>query len=827
MVLIIRKSDNHNENFEIEKTRLLLLKCMNIEPNIHKHINMNLLIDKINEEISFAKIDGTITIDTLKQLLIKILQNLITVHYTYSTLAARIEMYFLHKEIDESLFSSTLESNKLGMLSDKYFEFVSKNFNDLQKMFDFKRDFLFDFIGIQLLKEMYLLTTKEKKPIERPQHMWMRSAIQVHLLSGNLENIKETYDALSEHFYTHGSSTLCNSGLREPQLANCFLQAMKGDSIDGIYSTLKESALFSKGLGGVGFSISNIRAQGSMIKTTNRPSKGILPIAKLYNETVLYVDQAGKRPGAIAPWIQPWHKDIFTFLDLKKNNGNEASRARDLFYGLWVPDLLIKRAQANEKWTLFCPSETPKLVTTYGEEFERLYEEYEKDEKICKVVKNAIDVWNEICMTIDEVGLPYVCAKDAVNEKSNQKNIGPVLCSNLCSEIMEHTSENEVAVCNLASLCLQKFVNINEKSFDYEKLMKITKLAIRNLNHTIDCSYYPVEAARRSNTNNRPLGLGVQGLADVFQMLKIPFDSTEARELNSKIFETIYFAALEASHEMAVEIGKPYNTYEGSPISKGIFQFDMWKEKPLSRNYDWQSLREKITKKGGIYNSLLIAIMPTVSTSALLGNNACIEPINSNLYLQKNTAGNYIKINKYLIDDLVELGLWNDDMKNELILHEGSVQEIDSIPVSIKSIYKTAWEISAKVLIDLAADRGKDICQSQSLNLFLPNSNIFKLSSALAYGWSKGLKTLIYYRVKRPSSSANKSTIDPLLTIRKKEKNVIKRNEELQKSADVISSSSINTLIEKTTALATQTEVQIKQEPSLVTINYIDDCKSC
>ena len=566
----------------------------------------------------------------------------------------------------------------------------------------------------------------------------------------------ETYNLLSEKWFTHATPTLFNAGTPKPQLSSCFLLTMKDDSINGIYDTLKQCALISQSAGGIGLSIHNVRATGSYIKGTNGTSNGIIPMLRVYNDTARYVDQGGgKRKGAFAIYLEPWHADIYAFLDLKKNHGKEEMRARDLFYALWVSDLFMKRVENNEEWSLFCPNEAPGLADCYGEEFEKLYEKYEREGRARKVVK-AQDLWFEVLESQTETGTPYMLYKDAANEKSNQKNLGTIKSSNLCTEIMEYTSPDEVAVCNLASISLPKF--IKDGKFDHDKLFEVTKVVTRNLNKIIDINYYPVEEAKNSNFRHRPIGIGVQGLADTFALLRMPFDSVEAKGLNQDIFETIYYGSLTASNEIAAEKGA-YETYEGSPISQGIFQFDMWNVKPTSNRWDWDGLRERILANG-VRNSLLLAPMPTASTSQILGNNECFEPYTSNIYTRRVLSGEFIIVNKHLLKDLVEAGLWNEDMKNRLIAANGSIQEIAGIPQSIKDLYKTVWEISQKAVIDMAADRGAYICQSQSLNLFIENPNFGKLTSMHFYAWKAGLKTGMYYLRTKAAADAIKFTVD-------------------------------------------------------------------
>jgi ribonucleoside-diphosphate reductase alpha chain len=590
--------------------------------------------------------------------------------------------------------------------------------------------------------------------VERPQHMLMRVALGIHL--DNMPAVIETYNLLSEKWYTHATPTLFNAGTPKPQLSSCFLLTMKDDSIEGIYDTLKQCAKISQSAGGIGLSIHNIRATGSYIRGTNGTSNGIIPMLRVFNDTARYVDQGGgKRKGAFAIYIEPWHADIFEFLSLKKNHGKEELRARDLFYALWISDLFMKRVEADEEWSLFCPNEAPGLADTYGEEFEKLYEKYERDGKARKKVR-AQELWFEVLESQIETGTPYILYKDHANKKSNQKNLGTIKSSNLCTEIMEYTAPDEIAVCNLASIALPKYV-IDGK-FDHQKLFEVTYIAAKNLNRIIDINYYPVEEAKRSNMRHRPIGLGVQGLADTFIKLRMPFDSDEASALNKDIFETIYFAAMTASKDLSKQEG-PYETFKGSPVSKGIFQFDMWGVTPSSGRWDWDTLKKEV-KQHGVRNSLLVAPMPTASTSQILGNNECFEPYTSNIYTRRVLSGEFVVVNKHLLKDLVDLGLWNDTMKNNIIAANGSIQSIAEIPGHIKDLYKTVWEISQKKIIDMAADRGVYICQSQSLNIHMSEANFGKLTSMHFYAWKKGLKTGMYYLRTKAAADAIKFTVE-------------------------------------------------------------------
>ncbi len=706
--------------------------------------------------------DG-ITTTELDNLAAETAASMTTTHPDYAILASRIAVSNLHKNTLKS-FSQTLErlynykdpktGQKAQLIADDVYQIVMKHARELDSAIIYDRDFGYDYFGFKTLERSYLLKIYGRVA-ERPQHMLMRVAVGIHK-----ENIKaaiETYNLMSEKWFTHATPTLFNAGTPKPQMSSCFLIQVKEDSIEGIYDTLKDCAKISQSAGGIGIAIHKIRATGSYIKGTNGTSNGIIPMLKVFNETARYVDQGGgKRKGSIAVYLEPWHADIFEFLDIRKNHGKEELRARDLFTALWIPDLFMKRVEADEHWTLMCPNECPGLYEVYGQKFEELYTSYEKAGKGRKTIK-ARELWQAIIEAQIETGNPYMLYKDACNEKSNQKNLGTIQSSNLCTEIIEYTAPDEIAVCNLASIALPKFVDEKTKTFDFQKLYEITKVVTRNLNKIIDLNYYPVPEARKSNLRHRPIGLGVQGLADTFILLRYPFDSDEAKKLNRDIFETIYFAALTASNELAKEYG-PYETYEGSPISKGIFQFDMWNVKPSDR-WDWETLRQNILKFG-VRNSLLVAPMPTASTSQILGNNECFEPFTSNIYVRRVLSGEFIVVNKYLLRDLVKLGLWNDKLKNKIIAANGSIQNIEEIPQELKDLYKTVWEIKQKHILDMAADRGAFIDQSQSLNLFMEDVNVAKLSSAHFYAWKKGLKTGMYYLRTKAAADAIKFTVE-------------------------------------------------------------------
>jgi ribonucleoside-diphosphate reductase alpha subunit len=687
--------------------------------------------------------------------------SLTTKHPDYALLASRIAVSNLHKNTEKS-FSATMRrlhqytdktnGRKMPLLADDVMEIIEANAELLDSSIIYDRDFGFDYFGFKTLEKSYLLRI-DGEVSERPQHMYMRVAIGIH--KEDVENAIKTYHLMSERWFTHATPTLFNAGTPKPQMSSCFLLTMKDDSIDGIYDTLKQTAKISQSAGGIGLSIHNVRATGSYIGGTNGTSNGIIPMLRVFNDTARYVDQGGgKRKGAFAIYLEPWHADIEGFLDLRKNHGKEEMRARDLFYALWISDLFMKRVEENGDWSLFCPHEAPGLGDTFGEAFEALYHRYEVEGRARKVIK-AQELWFAILEAQIETGTPYMLYKDAANRKSNQQNLGTIKSSNLCTEIMEYTSADEVAVCNLASLALPRFVN--EGKFDFNKLYEVTYHVTRNLNRIIDNNYYPIEEAKRSNLRHRPIGLGVQGLADVFILLRLPFESDLAKVLNKNIFETIYFASMTASKDMAKEHG-PYETFAGSPLSKGQFQFDLWNVQPSSR-HDWNALREEVMQHG-VRNSLLVAPMPTASTSQILGNNECFEPYTSNIYVRRVLSGEFVIVNKHLLKDLVQLGLWNDTMKNKIITANGSVQHINEIPAEIKALYKTVWEIKQRHLIDLAADRGAFICQSQSLNLFVDNPTVAKLTSMHFYAWKQGLKTGMYYLRSQAASQAVQFTVE-------------------------------------------------------------------
>jgi len=705
-----------------------------------------------------------VTTKELDHLAAETAAHLVTTHPDYGMLAARLVVSNLHKSTKKN-FSDVVEdlynyvnpkTGKHGpLIGESTYKIIMANKDKLNSAVVYDRDYNYDFFGIKTLERAYLLKINGEIA-ERPQQMLMRVSIGIH--GEDLEAAIETYNKMSEKIFTHASPTMFNAGTPRPQLSSCFLVTMRDDSIEGIYDTLKDCAMISKNAGGIGISIHNIRATGSYIRGTNGTSNGIVPMLRVFNNTARYVDQGGgKRKGSFAMYIEPWHADILEFLECRKNHGSEEDRARDLFYAVWVPDLFMKRVKGNGKWSLMCPDECPGLSDMYGDEFEKTYEQYEKDGKYREQIQ-ARELWKKLVQAQMETGTPYMLYKDACNKKSNQKNLGVIHSSNLCCEIIEYSAPDEIAVCNLASIALPKFVDVENQTYDFKELGAITRIVTRNLNKVIDVNYYPVEAARRSNMRHRPVGIGVQGLADTFILMNMPFDSAKARELNKKIFETIYYYAVSESCEIAKKEG-PYETFKGSPASEGILQFDMWNVTPESGLYDWDALREEV-KKHGIRNSLLVAPMPTASTSQILGNNECFEPYTSNVYIRRTLAGEFVVINQHLLRDLIKLGLWTPLMKDKLIAANGSVQNIPEIPQEIKDVYKTVWEYSQKNLIDMAADRGAYIDQSQSFNVHMTNVSTGKLSSMHFYGWEKGLKTGMYYLRSQAAADAIKFTVD-------------------------------------------------------------------
>lgn len=751
--MYVVKRDGRSESVKFDKITARIKKLC---------YGLNQAVDetKVAMKVIEGLFDG-VTTSELDNLAAEVAATMTVSHPDYALLASRIAVSNLHKKTEKS-FSETMKAlyeyidpktgENASLLAEDVYKIIEKNAEYLDSQIIYDRDFGYDYFGFKTLERSYLLKLNGKVA-ERPQHMLMRVAVGIH--KEDIDSVIESYNLMSEKWFTHATPTLFNAGTPKPQMSSCFLLTMQDDSIDGIYNTLKQCAKISQSAGGIGLSISNVRAQGSYIKGTNGTSNGIVPMLKVFNDTARYVDQGGgKRKGSFAAYIEPWHADIYDFLELKKNHGKEEQRARDLFYALWVPDLFMERVEKNEKWTLMCPNECPGLFDSYGEEFEERYLRYEKEGRGRKTIQ-ARDLWNAVLESQIETGTPYILYKDACNKKSNQKNLGTIRSSNLCTEIVEYTSKDEVAVCNLASLALPKYVE--EGEFNHQKLFEVTYHVTKNLNKIIDNNYYPVLEARNSNMRHRPIGLGVQGLADAFILMRLPFDSEGAQKLNREIFETIYYAAMTASKDLSKEQG-PYESFNGSPVSKGEFQFDMWGVKPSDR-WEWDVLKEEVMKHG-VRNSLLLAPMPTASTSQILGNNECFEPYTSNIYTRRVLSGEFIVVNKHLLRDLTDLGLWNDELKNKLMAENGSVQNIDEIPDNLKELYKTVWEIKQKAIIDMAADRGAYICQSQSLNLFIENANFAKLTSMHFYTWKKGLKTGMYYLRTKAARDAIKFTVE-------------------------------------------------------------------
>lgn len=740
-----------------------------ITARIHKLIYGLSISEKDVIEIAKKVIQGiydNITTTELDNLAAETAAAQTTIHPDFSVLAARIAVSNLHKNTLKSFsktaqllyeYTDPITQTHAPLISKEIYKIIHKNADELDSSVIYDRDYNFDYFGFKTLERSYLIRTNGKVT-ERPQHLFMRVALGIH--KEDIQAAIETYNLMSEKWFIHATPTLFNAGTPKPQMSSCFLLSMTEDSIAGIFDTLKRCALISQSAGGIGVSIHNIRSTGSYIKGTGGISNGIIPMLRVFNDTARYVDQGGgKRKGAIAVYIEPWHLDIFDFIDIRKNHGKEEMRARDLFPALWIPDLFMQRVEADQMWSLFDPNEAQGLYEVYGEKFNELYTTYENEGKFRKQIK-ARELWTAILEAQIETGTPYMCYKDAVNEKSNQKNIGTIRSSNLCTEIMEYTNADEVAVCNLASLALPRYVSSG--GFDFQKLYEVTKIVTRNLNKIIDGNYYPIPETKTSNDRHRPIGLGVQGLADVFLLLRLPFESPEARRLNKDIFETIYFASMEASMDLAKEQGA-YSSFAGSPLSEGKFQFDLWQVVPSDR-WDWEKLRQEVMTHG-VRNSLLLAPMPTASTSQILGNNECFEPYTSNIYNRRVLSGEFVVVNKFLLKDLIELGLWNPTMKNKLIAENGSVQNIPEIPTELKELYKTVWEIKQKTIIDMAAERGAFICQSQSLNLFMAEPNLAKLTSMHFHAWKSGLKTGMYYLRTKAAVDAIKFTVDTQLLL--------------------------------------------------------------
>jgi len=752
--MYVVKRDGRKEAVKFDKITARIVKmCYGLDPLVSPEAVAMKVIEGIYDGVSTTDLDN---------LAAEVAAAKTIDHPDYALLASRIAVSNLHKETKKT-FSEVMEdmyqyvdpktNERAALIADDVYEIIQANKETLDSSIIYDRDFRYDYFGFKTLTRSYLMKLNGKIA-ERPQQMLMRVAIGIH--KNDIPAAIKTYNLMSEGWFTHATPTLFNSGTPKPQMSSCFLLTTKEDSIGGIYDTLKSCAQISQSAGGIGLSIHDIRATGSYIKGTNGTSNGIVPMLRVFNDTARYVDQGGgKRKGSFAIYIEPWHADVFDFLDLKKNHGKEEQRARDLFYALWIPDLFMKRVKENGEWTLMCPHECPGLSDSHSAAFEALYLKYEAEGKGRKTIK-AQDLWFKILESQIETGTPYMLYKDAANAKSNQQNLGTIKSSNLCTEIIEYTAPDEIAVCNLASIALPKYVT-EEGTFDHNKLFEVTYQATLNLNKIIDENYYPVEEAKNSNLRHRPIGLGVQGLADAFILLGMPFESPEARALNREVFETIYYASMTASKDLAKEQGA-YATFEGSPVSKGIFQFDMWGVTPTSR-WEWDVLKEEV-KAHGVRNSLLLAPMPTASTAQILGNNECFEPYTSNIYTRRVLSGEFIIVNKHLLKDLVKEGLWNKDMRQKIMAANGSIQNINEIPNRLKELYKTAWEISQKAIIDQAADRGAYICQSQSLNIFMENANFGKLTSMHFYGWEKGLKTGMYYLRTKAATDAIKFTVD-------------------------------------------------------------------
>ena len=752
--MYVIKRDGKKEAVKFDKITARIIKmCYGLDPLVSPEAVAIKVIEGIYDGVSTPDLDN---------LAAEVAAAKTIDHPDYALLASRIAVSNLHKETKKS-FSDVMEdlytfidpkTNKpAALIATDVYEIIKKNSELLDSVLIYDRDFKYDYFGFKTLSRSYLLKINGEI-VERPQQMLMRVSVGIH--KEDIQSAIKTYHLMSEGWFTHATPTLFNAGTPKPQMSSCFLLTMKEDSIEGIYDTLKQCAQISQSAGGIGLAIHNIRATGSYIRGTNGASNGIVPMLRVFNDTARYVDQGGgKRKGSFAMYIEPWHADVFDFLDMRKNHGKEEQRARDLFYALWIPDLFMKRVETNGTWTLMCPNECPGLSDVHSEEFEALYTKYELEGKGRKTIK-AQDLWFKILESQIETGTPYMLYKDAANSKSNQKNLGTIKSSNLCTEIIEFTSPDEVAVCNLASIALPKFVT-EEGVFDHDKLFEVTYQATVNLNRIIDGNYYPVKEAENSNLRHRPIGLGVQGLADAFILMRFPFESDDAKDLNKAIFETIYYAAMTASKDLA-KVEGAYSTFAGSPTSKGIFQFDMWNVTPSSR-WEWDLLRSEVMEHG-VRNSLLVAPMPTASTAQILGNNECFEPYTSNIYTRRVLSGEFIVVNKHLLKDLVKEGLWNKDMRSKLMISNGSVQNITEIPSQLKELYKTAWEISQKTILELAADRGAYICQSQSLNIFMENASFGKLTSMHFYGWKQGLKTGMYYLRTKAATDAIKFTVD-------------------------------------------------------------------
>lgn len=819
--MYVLKRDGRKESVKFDKITARIQKlCYGLSELVNPTNVAMKVIEGIYEGVTTSELDS---------LAAEVAASMTTRHPDYAQLAARIAVSNLHKNTEKS-FSETMKAlheyvnPKTGLhsplIADDVAEIIEKNALLLDSTLIYDRDFGYDYFGFKTLERSYLLRVNGQIA-ERPQHMLMRVAIGIH--KEDMDAALETYDLMSKKYFTHATPTLFNSGTPKPQMSSCFLLTMKDDSIDGIYDTLKQCSKISQSAGGIGLSIHNVRATGSYIRGTNGTSNGIVPMLRVFNDTARYVDQGGgKRKGSFAIYLEPWHADIFDFLDLKKNHGKEEMRARDLFYALWTPDLFMQRVKEDGDWTLMDPNECPGLCDVHSAEFNALYTKYEEEGKGRKTIK-ARDLWAKITESQIETGTPYMLYKDAANSKSNQQNLGTIRSSNLCTEIIEYTAPDEVAVCNLASLALPMYVE--EGKFNHQRLFDVTYKVTKNLNRIIDRNYYPVAEARNSNMRHRPVGLGVQGLADTFIKLRLPFTSDEAKQLNKDIFETIYYASLCASKDEA-KVDGHYESYPGSPISEGKFQFNLWnvEESALSGNWDWNALRDEI-KEHGVRNSLLLAPMPTASTSQILGNNECFEPYTSNIYTRRVLSGEFIVVNKHLLIDLVDLGLWSENLKNEIIRANGSIQHIDIIPDNIKEMYKTVWEMSMKDIIDMSADRGAFIDQSQSLNLFVENANIGKLTSMHFYAWEKGLKTGMYYLRTKAATDAIK------FTVQKQAKSEVEPVTEATQTAKIQEKETLDQANEagkKRVAEMAKAVTEFKDEEIIAcSIDNPDDCEAC
>jgi len=812
--MFVVKRDGHKEPIMFDKITSRVRKLC---------YSLNALVDPV--KVSMRVIEGLydgVTTSELDNLAAEIAATMTTTHPDYAKLAARISVSNLHKNTKKS-FSETMKDlygyinprteKKAPLLSDEVYKIIKKNAELLDSTIIYNRDFNYDYFGFKTLERSYLLKLNGKVA-ERPQHMLMRVSIGIHM--DDLDSAVETYNLMSKKYFTHATPTLFNSGTPKPQMSSCFLLTTKSDSIDGIYDTLKQTAKISQSAGGIGLSIHDIRATGSYIAGTNGTSNGIVPMLRVFNDTARYVDQGGgKRKGSFAIYLETWHADIFDFLELKKNHGKEEMRARDLFYAMWISDLFMKRVEEDDSWTLMCPNECPGLSDSHGEKFEKLYTKYESENKGRKSIR-ARELWEKILESQIETGTPYMLYKDSANRKSNQKNLGTIKSSNLCTEILEYTSPDEIAVCNLASIALPMFVK--DKDFDHQELFRVTKQVTKNLNKVIDRNYYPVPEAEKSNFRHRPIGLGVQGLADAFIKLRMPFTSDDAKKLNQEIFETIYFAAMTASMEESKKDG-PYETYKGSPVSKGEFQHNMWgiKDEELSGRWKWGELKKQV-KKNGVRNSLLVAPMPTASTSQILGNNECFEPYTSNIYTRRVLSGEFIIVNKHLLEDLVGLGLWTEELKQSLMKANGSIQQIDIIPNEIKELYKTVWELSMKDIIDMSRHRGYFIDQSQSLNLFMEGATMAKLTSMHFYAWKSGLKTGMYYLRTKSAVDAIKFTLD-----NKKQEEPVKQNV----SSQAVVSESIKSKSAPASPVEPLSPEELKEMLAKSKENEDDDCLMC